>query len=316
MATRVLKIVCLIPPHYDFLCATVVDGLKQLNCRLYCSERSNNSTEKEYAPFRDMPGRCNDCDFILLFSNTNYSNRKQFVTEYGMAHKTVYVDGSDHERLEDPEALDTFRVCFKRELLFSKSTIKPGITSKNASPLPFSAEQAYLGYNAEGTEKDISVSCTLVPNSLSPKRYKINDFVKNLKIPDAVIGSVSKGNYRTESGDRSKEEYFRILARSRISISYPGLGFDTGRFWEILACKALLFSPPVKIKMPHPFLEFKHFIPYETLSQLKSRLLYYLDHEEELKKIAGAGHKHLLKYHTSKERARYLLNIVHKRLPE
>jgi hypothetical protein len=329
---NIKKIVCLIPPHYDFLCATIIDGLQQLGCCLYCSEQTNNSTEKEYTPFKDLLPCCNDCDFILLFSNTNYSNRKQFIIKNNLASKTVYVDGSDQNYLEDPSALNTFNICFKREFPSLKSIVKSSLTSKhvfgsikrlkrylsynkqNILPLPFAAEQSYFKYNKENLKKDINISCTLVPKSCTLQRNKINEFVRNLNIPNTVIGSISRGNYATESYDKSKEEYFRVLAKSKISVSYPGLGFDTGRFWEILANKALLFSPPLQIKMPHPFLEFKHFIPYNTLPQLKNRLLYYLDKEEEREKIANAGYRHLLKYHTSKERARYLLDMILQRL--
>ena len=181
-------------------------------------------------------------------------------------------------------------------------------------PLPFAAERIYFKYNTENIEKDINVSCTLVPKSNHIERAAINSLIKKLNIPNSVVGSVSAGNYITEANDKSKDEYFKILTRSKISISYPGNGFDTGRFWEILANKALLFSPPLQIEMPHPFIEFKHFIPYNSMAQLKDRLSYYLNREGERKKIADDGYAHLLRYHTSKERAKYLLERALQRL--
>ncbi len=326
------KIVCLMPPHYDFLCATVIDGLKQLGCRLYCNERTNNATEKEYIPFKDSLPYCSDCDIILLFSNTGYVNRRCFLVENKLLNKTVYVDGSDPSYLEDPGALNTFKICFKREFPCLKKFIaKPGAGPehilfpikglkrylsyrRNILPLPFAAERAYFRYNKENMGKDINISCTLVPKSNPCERNKINDAIRELNVPNSVIGPVSAGRYLTESYDKSKDEYFKILAKSKISISCPGSGFDTGRFWEILANKALLFSPPIQIRMPHPFIEFKHFIPYNTIAQLKIRLLYYLNREEKRKMIANEGYKYLLKYHTSKERASYLLDMTLQKL--
>lgn len=319
------------PPHYDFLCATVIDGLKQLGCRLYCSERVSNVTEKEYIPLKDLLPYCSDCDIILLFSNTGYVNRRKFLAENNLLNKTVYVDGSDSNHLEDPSAFNTFKICFKREFPSLKSIAKPNaglehILSpirglkryltyrRNMLPLPFAAERTYFRYNKENMGKDINVSCTLISKSRHLERNKINDLIRKLNVPNSVVGPVSTGRYLTESYDKSKDEYFKVLAKSKISISYPGEGFDTGRFWEILANKALLFSPPLQIRMPHPFIEFKHFIPYNSMAQLKNRLLYYLNREEERKMIANEGYKHLLKYHTSKERAKYLLDMTFQKL--
>jgi len=326
------KIVCLIPPYYDFLCATVIDGLKQLNCRLHCNERTNNATEKEYTPLKELLANCNDCDFIFLFSSADYSSRKRFIIENNLRKKTVYLDGSDNRKLEDPDAFRIFNLCFKRELPFLKFVLKSILDSKHILDplrklkryylysryilsLPFAAEQVYFSNIRENIKKDISVSCTLRPHACNPpERARVIELIRDLNIPNAVIGPINKANYRTDSFDKLKEEYFKVLARSRISVSYPGLGFDTGRFWEILANKALLFSPPIQIKMPQPFLEFKHFIPYSNLSQLKNRLLYYSNNEEERERIADAGYRHLLQYHTSKKRAEYLLEMISQRL--
>ena len=322
------KIICLIPPHYDFLCATVIDGLQQLDCNLRCSERTNNTTTGEFSGPDDLLPLCRDCDLIFLFSNTGYADRKKFVIVNNLAHKTVYIDGSDrHYSLEDPEAFQTFLLSFKRELPPLRSLLGADAATRSfleflrrlknylryrrrVPPLPFAAERAYLESCTESTVRDIPVSCTLVPKSADSERARINECVTNLNIPGACVGRVSHGHFAMDSRDECKSDYFKVLARSKISISYPGLGFDTGRFWEILASKALLFSPPLQIRMPHPFIEFKHFIPFNNLVQLKSRLLYYLNRNAERECIVDAGYRHLLRYHTSKQRAKYLLDIV------
>jgi spore maturation protein CgeB len=157
-------------------------------------------------------------------------------------------------------------------------------------------------------KKDINISSTL-RCGYNRKRAIINDIVKDLNMPDIVIGEVSKGHSSSTSTDEQKLYYYKILARSKISISYPGLGWDTGRFWEILANKCLLFSPEISIKIPDPLIAFKHYIPYEE-RDLKKKLLHYLNHEDEMNEIALAGYDHLLKYHTSKVRAEYLIKKI------
>lgn len=178
---------------------------------------------------------------------------------------------------------------------------------KKIFPLPFAAEQSYFRYNSDQIKKDIPLSCTFAPTPGWCKRKRIFTIIKELHVPGAIVGRVSSGSFLTSSHDESKQEYYKVLARSKISVSCPGQGFDTGRFWEILANNALLFSPPLQIKMPYPFVEYQHFISFRNTKQLKEGLRYYLNHAEEGQKIANNGYHHLLEHHTSKARAGYLL---------
>ncbi len=325
--SRIHRLVCLIPPHYDFLCATLIDGFHQLDVRLTSSAQSNNSSDEEYVPLDAIAPHCDEADAVLLFSNTAYSTRKEFVRRHGLAHKTVHIDGSDRGWPDDWLALRTYPLCFKREcptgatdhkLLAAPRSLPERfwrtygyrVLGQRLMPLPFAAERTYFKYSGAQLERDINVSCTLVPKECNPRRQKINEFVDGLGIPRSLVGRISSGDYRTSAASSSKDEYFRMLARSKISISHPGLGFDTGRFWEILASRSLLFSPSVQIKMPHPFVEHTHFVPYSTLEELGERLTYFLSHDEERTKIAQRGYEHLVMHHTSEQRARYLLEIV------
>lgn len=272
---------CLIPPFYDFLCSTIVEGLKELSHEIYVTDDINVDPHS---------------DFFFLFSNAGYRGRKDFLIRSGYINRTVYIDGSDGNNLEDPDALNDFHFIFKRELMINDE--------RKILPLPFAAENIYFKFN--DIKKDISVSSTL-RCGYNRKREIINKIVKDLNIPDTVIGEISRGYSASSSTDEQKLYYYKILARSKISISYPGLGWDTGRFWEILANKCLLFSPEIQIKMPDPFIAFKHYIPYDE-NDLKDKVLHYLNHKDEMNEIASAGHNHLLKYHTTKSRAEYLVN--------
>lgn len=278
-----LKITCLIPPVYDFLCATVMEGLKELSC--------NVSTSYSI-----------DSDIILIFSNSDYLERKQFLLDNNLMHKAIYIDGSDGKTIEDSNALKDFKHIFKRELFKNDKN--------DLLPLPFAAEKEYFKFN--NLMKDINISCTLREGS-NPERKNVNELVKNLNIPNTIVGAVSNGSFHHDSSNELKKEYFKILARSKISISYPGCGWDCARFWEILSNKCLLFSPKIEIQMPNPFIEFIHYIPYDGMEDLKTKLLYYHDNEEEGKLIAEQGFNHLLEYHTTKKRAEYLISEIIKR---
>ena len=227
--------------------------------------------------------------------------------------------------------MSLYPLCFKRECPTRDSRLTPLAGPKNpwelfrrfrryhlyrgrVLPLNLAAERAYFEYSKNTPEKDISVSCTLVPKKCCPKREKIINFVKELQLPHSIAGRISSGSFRTAASDASKRRYFKVLARSRISISFPGYGFDTGRFWEILASRSLLFSPRIQVQMPHPFVELEHYVPFDSLEELRRRLLYYLENDEQREKIAMEGYKHLLRYHTSEQRARYLLEMTEQML--
>jgi len=333
---RKLVIVCLIPIRYDFLCASILDGLNQLNHEFYCDQLTNNATEQNYIQPEKILPQCKRSDFILIFSNTDYQKRKRFIMSNALAKKTVYIDGSDHNYFEDPDGINIWPAIFKREnpvtfeytpykikslrnaignvVKCSKDLRQYFLVRRKSSPLPFAAEKAYFRFSAQPGEKDINIACLLrgYPN----KRHEINKMVEGLKIPNTIIGAVSNSGWATDSWDTAKNEYYKTLSRSKISISFPGTGFDTGRFWEILANKCLLFSPPLNIRMPDPFIKFKHFVPYNNLNELKNRLHYYLQHNQEREQIALEGYKHLIKYHTSKKRAEYLLNTINRKKVE
>lgn len=98
---KIKKILCLAPPYYDFLCATIIDGFKQLGYDLSCNAQTNNAGGKEYVAPEDLLPCCRASDIIFLFSNTDYAHRKKLITDHGFTGKTVYIDGSDFVGFED-----------------------------------------------------------------------------------------------------------------------------------------------------------------------------------------------------------------------
>lgn len=279
-----MKILCLIPRYFDFLCSSIISGLKELSYEVFI----NN---------------CDNSDIVLLFSNIGYWDRKTYVVKNNLINKTVYIDGSDSNCLEDPNALNDFKCVFKREVYLNDNQL--------LLPLPFAAENIYFKFN--NLEKDINISCTLRCD-YNKDRLIVNDAIKNLNIPNSIVGEVSSGYASTESTSDKKVEYYKVLARSKMSISYPGLGWDCGRFWEILANKCLLFSPKIKIKIPNTFSEFKHYIPFDNVEDLKAKLFYYYHHDEERQRIVNEAYNHLLKYHTVRARAKYLIDKINENL--
>ena len=117
---------------------------------------------------------------------------------------------------------------------------------------------------------------------------------------NAFFNIRSKGFKKTDA--LSWTEYVKIVQKSKISISLPGLGFDTFRYWEIPFYGSCLLSPQLPIKIPNNFRDMESAIFYKNLSDLKHKIIYVL-RNDSWKSIAKAGNEYFFKSHTSKDRA-------------
>ncbi len=179
-------------------------------------------------------------------------------------------------------------------------------------PLPFSAIVQEIP-KVRASDRDIDVSFRgFAWSKDSRKRHKAYGILKGMEGCRFVGGIYTPKDPSSRVGH---DEYYGELRRSKISVSIRGGGFDTLRFWEIPACKALLISERPDISIPHCFEHERHAVfCKEELSDLMELVRYYLSHEEERDRIASQGYEHLMKYHTCERRADYLLDICKNRL--
>jgi len=119
--------------------------------------------------------------------------------------------------------------------------------------------------------------------------------------------------YPTErelNGKLSYEEYFQLLARSKMGLSIRGAGFDTVRYWEIVAAKRLLVSETPYIHIPHNFEHGKHALFCRpNLSDLLPLVRHYVHDDEGCQTMIENAYQHLLRYHTCEQRAKQFLDI-------
>ncbi len=106
------------------------------------------------------------------------------------------------------------------------------------------------------------------------------------------------------------EEHYQLLHRSKMGLSLAGGGFDTMRYWEVVAAKTLLVSVKPSIYIPNNFEHGKHAIFCRPdLSDLVPLVKKYARDDEARESIAMAGYEHLLKFHTCEQRARQFLDV-------
>ena len=124
--------------------------------------------------------------------------------------------------------------------------------------------------------------------------------------------------YPTEEEQNEKlsyDEYFRLLARSKMGLSIRGAGFDTVRYWEIVAAKRLLVSEKPYIYIPHNFEHGKHALFCRPdLSDLLPLIRQYVHDEGFCQTMIEQAYQHLLRYHTCEQRAKQFLLICRQKL--
>lgn len=110
------------------------------------------------------------------------------------------------------------------------------------------------------------------------------------------------------------QDYAVAVHNALAGLSLFGVGFDTIRYWEILAQGTLLIAQRPPIRIPHNFTDGRHALFFDTPADLAAIAQWCEAHPEQAEKTAALGYQHLLKHHTSSARARQLLTVVHQRI--
>ncbi len=105
----------------------------------------------------------------------------------------------------------------------------------------------------------------------------------------------------------SRQEYFRQMQLAEKGLSIRGYGFDTVRFWEILAAGLPLFSQRPIIKIPFLPKEGKEAVYFDNAGDLRTKLEAFKRMPGKCSEIAQAGHALFLARHTCRKRAEYLV---------
>ena len=130
--------------------------------------------------------------------------------------------------------------------------------------------------------------------------------------PFAKLRAKLKGDRYLSDAERgtklSSDEYYRLLHRSKMALSIRGGGFDTLRYWEIVASKTMLISERPDIVIPDNFVDRQHAVFCRPdLRDLTELVHFYAAHDGEREAIAARGHAHLLAFHTCERRAEYFM---------
>jgi hypothetical protein len=293
-----VRIAIIVPRVFDYVVASVVEGLEELGQDYITSEPYFNSKVAE--SIIEFINFAANADLVLLTSN---QTTPEWVTQLIGRTRAVfgYIDGNDQSAQLAPRNIP-FSVLFKRELLKNDpSRLIPGMF-----PLPFAALKRWI---FPPSNKTILLSY-LVNRYNNPLRNYIFYELLSYQRKDFLLGHTGESSNTGELRIGATDTYTTALRSSLCAVSVPGAGFDCARFWEILGAHTLLISYEPPIEIPHPFVDGKHVLFFTNLQELRDKIDFAINNRQAIIEILNEGKRHLLQFHSCKARAQYLINSV------
>lgn len=253
----------------DYLANTVLDGLITLKKESYLDFKVTDDYPTPF-PMNDYILKEDefikyaiDSDLIILAWGKNSTNF-QLVEKINRWDKTIFIDGSEtgkNNRFDqviqnkiiegkydgigaiNNEMLNKCKAYFRRE--------KPYING--IKPFPFGIETRYTKYFNKDIKKDIDFTCIFgqedYPKMRNEARVMLEKFSKKNNF--VCMTKKTRGfNFDDSTKVAGRDEFYEILARTKVGISIGGGGFDTARFWEILGNNCILLTEKIDIKAP------------------------------------------------------------------
>ncbi len=241
----------------DYLANTILDGLIALRdqgrLRFFVSSCPSGPHDvSEYMPNEDeFVSRAREADIILFI----WGKKK---TDFELAkridawHKTVYIDGSElglNRRFDVAIQAQVLKGTYNEQGDINRDMLErcagyfrrePPYVS-GIVPLPFGIESRYIRYTRD-TKKDIDFFCVFGQDKYPPLRRAVREELEQYCAEHNLI-------CRTER-TAMQDEFYDLLARSKVGISVGGGGFDTARFWEILGNNCMLMTERIDIFEP------------------------------------------------------------------
>lgn len=253
-------------------------------------------------------------DFVFVASAKPQTFRKylELIESIPQSTPVIFVDGGDFEqiggdlkRLNAPELFDEalkhrkFDVIFKREYTLNTEF------DENVYPLQFSFNYDRMPKNLPYNLKYLVTFWAVESNSIRTKVFELLD---------GKFDCNENGTHRNQVFKKYKRKgnnYLSELTNCKIILNFPGVGWDTQRYWEVPALGRFMISYKPQIKIPDNFIDGEQIIfCKDDLSDLIEKCEHYLVNEAAREKIASAGMEHLKKYHTNISRAKYILNKI------
>jgi len=161
-----------------------------------------------------------------------------------------------------------------------------------------------LNFNIDNSCKHKPIDVSFIARLNNPLRRQISNKLVELKNKydlNIVVGS-----------GFSLSEYYKIISLSKISISVPGIGFDTFRYYEIPYFSTALVSFRLPIQIPDNFENWKSAVFFDEPDEIEDIILKLLA-TKKWKRIGHAGYRKIMKNFIDIKVAEYFLEKLEKR---
>jgi len=259
-----------------------------------------------------------DFDFIVMASPREYVIKSMEVIreKFGkIPLPVVFCDFEDYSSLRWDIVQRYDPICyFKRELVDTDENRKL-CRQYSIYPLPFSAITDNLAEDVPYEEKDIDIF--FAAGLTHEIRERIVLLLDELRREESInfVGGIDpppKGREDLHFRE-SYENYCKLMGRAKINITARGFGYDTVRRFEVMCYSGLVLADTLPLQTPFPFTDGENIVYYDNdLNNLKALIRYYLENEEERRRIGKAGKEHCFKFHSTFARAKYFLEVVKK----
>ena len=104
----------------------------------------------------------------------------------------------------------------------------------------------------------------------------------------------------------------KVFRMSKINLNFTIPNIKSGiplRIWDVLGCGGFLLTN-YQAEIPYYFKEGEDIVCFDSLEDLCEKVGYYLEHEEERKRIAWNGYRKVREKHSYIERIRTILDTV------
>lgn len=117
--------------------------------------------------------------------------------------------------------------------------------------------------------------------------------------------------YPSQHNRLSASEYHKRMGRSLLGVSWNGaVNWDNNRFWENFAFGLCQVAQWPTIQIPHPPRHGEHVFYAQDVNEVRLMLEALLREPEAARVVARQGHEHYRVYHSSRARARQVLDVL------
>lgn len=104
----------------------------------------------------------------------------------------------------------------------------------------------------------------------------------------------------------------KVFRETKINLNFTIPNIKSGiplRVWDVLGSGGFLLTN-YQAEMPYYFEEGKDLVCFDGIEDLREKVAYYLEHEEERMQIAANGYRKVAEHHTYVHRVREMLRVI------